>query len=106
MSEGIKHDAGKLPMDLIPHEAIIALAAVLRHGEQTYGRNNWRKGMKWSRLIAACLRHLWAWIAGEEKDAESGLPHLWHALCCLAFLVAYRETKIGDDDRWKRVENS
>lgn len=31
-------------------------------------------------------RHLAAWAAGEERDPESGLSHLGHALCNAVFL--------------------
>lgn len=30
--------------------------------------------------------HLSTWWDGEEFDAESGLPHLAHALCCRVFI--------------------
>jgi hypothetical protein len=86
---GVKNDVGKNRLDLIPPEAIEALGWVLTHGAEKYGDNNWRGGIKYSRIYGATLRHLTAWAKGEEKDTESALPHLWHALCELAFLVTY-----------------
>lgn len=32
-------------------------------------------------------RHLIAYQEGEELDEESGLPHLWHAACNMAFIL-------------------
>ena len=63
------------------------------------GDRNWEKGMKWSRLFGASLRHLWKWWWYKAPDEETGYSHLKHALCCIAFLVAYEERKVGEDDR-------
>ena len=92
MSAGLKHDSGKLRLDLLPPEAVRALGAVLTYGAEKYGPNNWR-GVEAGRYEAALLRHWLAWREGEARDAESGLPHLWHVLCNAAFLVALEEGK-------------
>lgn len=63
------------------------------------GARNWEKGMHWSRPFAALMRHMWAWWRGNNLDDESGLPHLWHAACCIAFLIAYEWRATGVDDR-------
>lgn len=62
------------------------------------GRNNWRKGMRWSRLADAALRHLLKWASGSRVDEETGLSHLAHAMCCLMFLLNYEQTGLGEDD--------
>lgn len=100
-SSGIKHDDGKLPLSLIPKEAIDGLARGLQYGARKYAKHNWAKGMDWSRVYDAGMRHMTAWNAGEDKDPESGLSHLDHALCCLAFLAAYESRGTGNDDRYK-----
>ena len=41
-----------------------------------------------SRYVAELLRHLMAYQAGERRDPESGMPHLWHVATNAAFLVA------------------
>jgi len=51
-TEGIKHDAGKLRLDLIPPEAIRALGEVLTYGTNKYGDRNWEKGISEDRLYA------------------------------------------------------
>ena len=101
-TEGIKFDSGKLRMDLVPTEAINALAAILAAGAVKYGEHNWRKGMDWSRVYGAAQRHLLAFWGGDDIDEESGMPHLWHALTNLAFLVSYQAMSVGRDDRWKQ----
>ncbi|MGL2349658.1 dATP/dGTP diphosphohydrolase domain-containing protein [Helicobacter pylori] len=94
-----KDDAYKSRVDLIPPSALLTIGHVLANGARKYGANNWRNGMDWSRLHGAALRHLLAWFNGEDKDPESGLPHLAHAACCLLFLMDYDAQQIGCDDR-------
>lgn len=81
-------------------ENIEAAAKVLDFGARKYEPHNWRKGLKWSRLIAAAYRHWAAAAQGEPFDEESGLPHISHYLCCLAFLLASALSGHGTDDRY------
>ena len=97
--EGVKFDSGKLRMDLLPPDALEALARILTDGAEKYGEYNWSKGMKWSRPYAALLRHLMAFWAGQDNDPESGHPHLWHVLTNAVFLTSYQIREIGEDDR-------
>ena len=107
---GRKDDHGKARLDLIPPEIMFALGSVLAFGAAKYAERNWEKGMSWGRVFGALMRHLWAWWGGRtsstenflfgELDAETGMSHLWHALACLAFLVAYESRKVGRDDRF------
>jgi len=98
-AEGRKDDGGKPPHHLIAPEMPEAMAAVLDFGAKKYAPRNWEKGMDWSRPFSALMRHMWAWWRGESADPETGMSHLWHAACCIMFLVAYEERKIGRDDR-------
>lgn len=110
-AEARKDDKGKAPIHLIPAEYIFATAKVLGVGAQKYNEWNWAKGMRWSRVFSALMRHLWAWWAGKgptgrnflfgDLDSETGYSHLWHASCCIMFLVCYEEWGIGSDDRHK-----
>lgn len=103
MTEGIKHDQHKPRTDLLPFDALLGVADVLRYGHEKYaktgGERNWEKGMDWGRLLGAALRHLFAWARGEDTDQESGHPHLAHASCCVLMLYALTIRKIGRDDR-------
>lgn len=103
-NEGRKDDAGKDPWDLAPWDAFRAIVGVLGFGAKKYAPRNWERGMAWSRLYAATLRHLTAWWDGEERDPETGLLHLAHAACCVCFLLAYSQRRgtqmcSGTDDR-------
>ncbi len=83
---GLKYDDGKPMLDLIPPEAIMAIGKVMTYGAMKYGLNNWQ-GVEPRRYVAALLRHLMAYQAGEMDDPESGMPHLWHVATNAAFLV-------------------
>ena len=106
-----KQDGDKARMDLIAPEFLFALASVLGPGAVKYAARNWEKGMSWGRVFGALMRHLWAWWGGVGPttenfvfgvlDEETKMSHLWHAACCLMFLVAYEQRKIGTDDRSK-----
>lgn len=97
---GVKFDYGKPDYSLLPPEAIDGVVRVLTMGATKYGRRNWERGLSYSRLFAACMRHLWAWWRGEELDPESGLSHLHHAACNIVMLQTYHERgKTEWDDR-------
>lgn len=102
LAQGTKHDQGKAPLSLIPRAALVAEAQVLAFGKQKYDAWNWAKGMEWSRLLDAALRHITAYADGENNDVESSLNHLAHARCCLGFLLDYVESHPELDDRRKR----
>ena len=90
----------KLPLALVPSSALIYLGIALAEGARKYGPFNWReKKVEAMTYAHAALRHLFAWIDGEEIDPESGNPHLAHALACLGILADAVECKILIDNR-------
>ena len=92
--------ATKVPYHLWPETATILGAMAFLEGALKYGRMNYRPmGAKASIYYDACRRHLTAWFEGEEKDPQSGLPHLGHALACLAILVDTQANGTMEDDR-------
>lgn len=97
--EGVKFDAEKPRWDLLPFEALDAVAEVLRYGAKKYEVRGWEKGMAWGRLLGAAMRHLAAWARGNYRDSESQLPHLAHAACCVLMLLALTMRGVGTDDR-------
>jgi hypothetical protein len=96
---GVKHDAEKVRLDLMPFDALVEVGEILTFGAAKYDARNWEKGMAWGRLLGASLRHLFAWGRGENLDPETGKSHLAHAACCILFLLAYEKRGIGEDDR-------
>jgi len=101
---GAKFDAGKVRMDLVPPEFTFAVAGALTYGAHKYEDWNWAKGMRKGRLIAALMRHANLYLAGEELDVESGLPHTWHIGACTAVLIGCEMRGVAEDDRAEAVE--
>lgn len=99
LNEGVKLDAGKPRADLLPPDALLEVAAVLDYGAKKYAARNWEKGMAWGRLTGALLRHLCAWMNGEDRDPESRMRHLAHAACCSLMLLSLTLRNVGTDDR-------
>ncbi len=101
VSDGMNKDEGKLRLDLVPPEAIEAIARVAGQACETgkYPERNWEKGMEWTRQYASAQRHLLKWMKGEDNDLDTGLPHLEHALWRIAALITYARRRIGEDDR-------
>jgi hypothetical protein len=89
--EGKKFDDGKTPLDLLPPGPLWSIAQVREFGAKQYGAYNWLLGMKYSRVYAAALRHMFRWWSGCDRDKETGQSHLAHAAGCLIFLLEYSE---------------
>ncbi|CAM3214633.1 dATP/dGTP diphosphohydrolase domain-containing protein [Pseudomonas fluorescens] len=91
--------SGKLPLHLWPVTATALGSLGLLDGMLKYGRSNFRAvGIRASIYYDAASRHLNAWFEGEAVDPDSGLPHLAHALACLAIIVdAEAAGKLNDD---------
>ena len=87
MSEGKKFDGGKPQWHLLPFESLEGAVKVMEFGSVKYGKFNWMNVENGEvRYFDALIRHIVALRSGEELDAESGLPHIDHALCNLIFL--------------------
>lgn len=101
----VKADTSKNRLDLISTVAIEELGWVLTYGASKYSEHNWRNGsgLAWSRVLAAALRHLFAFQRGQDLDPETGRPHLAHAMACVMFLLEYQLLGTGQDDRWRPV---
>ena len=86
--QSIKADAGKLRLTLVPRKIIKAIAVIREYGVNKYGENeSWRK-VEVERYKDAAFRHFIAYLDNPNGvDEESGLPHLWHLACNIAFLI-------------------
>ena len=94
----MKFAKGKLQYDLIPPSALEGLAEVLTYGAKKYKPNNWKKVEDLGQYRNALYRHLEAYRKGETHDEESGLHHLKHALCNVAFLLELEDKpKLSDE---------
>lgn len=98
--------------DMIPPDVLHELAEHYGHGERKYpsdpetGEANWQLGYRWSLSAAALMRHLNAWLNGEDDDPELGDSHLiavvWHAFALRWFQIHGRGT---DDLQGRRLDD-
>lgn len=100
-SDGVKHDKDKPDLSHVTYELVEQVAKVRMFGAKKYERNNWRKGFKITRSLAAALRHLFLFLGGEDNDKESGLNHLGHAMCCIEHALHDYLYRKHNDDRYK-----
>lgn len=91
ISDGNPKDAcglKKTPLRLIPWVSIVALARVMQLGANKYGEANWRdKKPRITVYVEAAMRHLLAYLDGQNIDPESGESHLAHAMANAAILL-------------------
>lgn len=82
-----KADAGKPEITLVPRKIIWDIARIRMYGNEKYGDpDNW-KDVSQKRYRDALMRHILLYLDDPHGvDEESGLPHLWHAACNIAFL--------------------
>lgn len=92
-----KFDNGKPRCDLVPADIIEAIGYVRSYGVSKYKEeDNYRK-VEPKRYRAALMRHICAWLRNPfGKDEESGLPHIWHIACNVAFLIELDKEKHND----------
>lgn len=87
ITDGLKHDGGKPRLSLVPPELIEAVGYVMTHGAEKYGKDSYKR-VDPERYRDALLRHICAWMRDPHGlDKDSGLPHLWHVACNVAFLL-------------------
>jgi hypothetical protein len=98
------NDEGKPPLSLLPPEGIRAVARVQAFGARKYNSfHNYRNGLEASRLCSCAMRHILAYMDGEDLDDESKESHIAHACCRLMFLLQNQKDGVLLDDRYKKV---
>ena len=85
--QSVKADAGKPRLSLVPRAIIWDIAAIREYGNKKYhDPENWRQ-VEAQRYRDAAYRHFLSYLDDPKgMDEESGLPHLWHLACNIAFL--------------------
>ncbi len=93
-------DSGKPPLACLPWAALKEVSMVQAYGQEKYGDiYDYRKGMKVTRPASCALRHIAAWMEGEDLDNESKLNHLAHAVTRLLFILQNLNDGTAIDDR-------
>ena len=98
---GLKDDAGKPRLDLLPWRELMSVAEVMTFGASKYGERNYL-GLSTSRLLGAALRHIAKFAVRwdpDDLDPETNEPHLSHAVACLLMIAHKLRAGTGRDDR-------
>jgi len=98
---GSRFNTGKARWSLVSWKALLPMVQVLEFGATKYDDWNWAKGLPYTQICESLLRHVHAFIEGEEDDQESKLSHVGHILCNAMFLSYMTLFKPELDDRHK-----
>ncbi len=86
-SQKIKADAGKPKLTLVPRQIIFDIAKVREYGLKKYCDAECWQNVEIERYRDATFRHFMAYLDDPKGvDIESGLSHLSHLACNIAFL--------------------
>lgn len=114
----LRFNTGKAQLHLVPTAFITAIASgleafelptlllddvarVLEFGAKKYEPHNWRRGGSWCQVWNSGMRHVHWMLRGQSHDEESGLHHMAHLGCNIAFLCEFVAYDLGTDDRYK-----
>ena len=76
--------------DLVPVYPLTVLSELYGRGADKYQPHNWARGYEWSKSYASLMRHATQFWGGQDRDDETGLPHMaavaFHAFALLQFM--------------------
>jgi len=98
-TKGDRFNEGKLRWSLVDFKSIEPMVRVLEFGAKKYSDHNWKEGLKTTEICESLMRHLTAYLNGENNDPESGISHIGHIQCNAMFLAFMMRLKPSMDDR-------
>ena len=103
---GNRYNEGKPRWSLVDFKDLEGMVKVLEFGAMKYADHNWRKGLPHTEIVDSLVRHITAYLNGEDLDQESGLRHIDHMMCNTMFLSRMDRLHPGLDTRYKeRLEH-
>ena len=99
--QALRYNQGKLQWSLVDFKSLEGMVQVLEMGAEKYDKHNWKKGMPITKVSESLMRHLFAFLNGEETDPESGLSHISHVMCNAMFIEYIMREKPQFDDRYE-----
>ena len=99
MEQALRYNKGKLKWSLVDWKSLEPMVRVLEMGAEKYAPYNWTKGMPVTEVSESLLRHMFAYLDGEDTDPESGIEHLGHVMCIVMFLIHIMREKPEFDNR-------
>ena len=105
MEKGLRYNKEKLKWSLVDFESLEEMVKVLEFGAEKYEPDNWKRGLPTLEICESLLRHVFAYMRGEDIDPESGRSHIGHILCNGMFLSYMQNKKPNMDNRKKCCGN-
>lgn len=96
-----RFNSGKPQWTMVDFDALEPMVRVLDYGARKYSPHNWKKGLPYTQVVDSLMRHIIAFVGGEDIDQESGLPHVGHISCNAMFLSHMAMFRPDMDDRLK-----
>ena len=97
--QALRYNQGKLKWSLVDFKSLEGLVEVLEYGANKYAPDNWKKGMPVKEVAESLMRHLFAFLGGEDVDPESGCRHISHVMCNAMFIEFILREKAHYDNR-------
>ena len=96
-----RNDGGKMKWHLLPIPALLALVKVFHGGSIKYADDQWRGGMKFSRIYRSMISHFMKWLASDSSyDKELGTHHLmmvaWGCFVLYMYEIMYKFVDYDD----------
>jgi len=101
MEPGMRKDTGKLKWHLIPIPAMLGFVKVWHGGAVKYAEEQWRGGLKYSRIYRPMMSHLNKWLCSKSSyDKELGTHHLmmvaWGCFVLFMYEIIFKRTDLDD----------
>lgn len=104
INKGLRYNTGKAKWALLDFPSLEPMVRVMEYGAGKYSPHNWKKGMPHTEISECLMRHLAAYLNGEDTDPESGLSHIGH-IQSNAMMLQYNIKNHPElDDRYKGAE--
>lgn len=97
----LRFNEDKLKWSLVDFKSFEPMVQVLMMGARKYAPNNWKKGLPVTEICESLMRHLYAFLDGEDNDPESSISHIGHMACNVMFLSYMMRELPEMDDRYK-----
>lgn len=101
MKTAKRNNEGKPKWSLVHFPSLEPLVEALEYGAEKYSAHGWKKGYRATEIAESLMRHLFAWLEGEDIDPESGVPHIGLIQANAMFLGYQMKFKPELDDRDK-----
>lgn len=91
--------SNRIDLSLVSTAAMAEEALAMTEGAVKYGLYNYRiVGVKSRVYISAALRHLFRYLAGEDRDPKTGVHHLGSVRACVGIILdAQAQGKLIDN---------